>query len=154
MKKLLVVFFILFAVQAQAAMVCTDEGIDAQQETYFNGSPAVGNLTLELYCIDKTPAEGDTIASYTLCAGGGYAAKTLTSGSWTVSSVGGVPTAAYAAQEFTFTGVLTTNGTIYGALIKNAAGTLICAEKLGTGFTPDENGDKFTVTPVITGIQQ
>jgi hypothetical protein len=109
------------------------------------------NQTLKLFVNDVTPGESDTAATYTAAAGGGYADKTLTGSSWTVASVGGVTTASYAEQVFTFTGVLTTNPTIYGYFVVDAAdGVLLWAERAGSTFVPTNNGDTYKVTPAIT----
>jgi hypothetical protein len=107
------------------------------------------NLVYRLFATNVTPAETDTAASYTEAAGGGYAAITMTGASWTV--VGGAPsTAAYAQQTYTFTGVLTTNTTIYGYYVTQAtSGTLVLAETF-TSFTPAANGDNIKLTPQIT----
>lgn len=107
------------------------------------------NLVYCLFATNITPAETDTTGTYTEAAGGGYASKTLTGASWTVT--GGNPsTAAYAAQTYTFTGALTTNGTIYGYFVKRATtGDLVLAE-LFTAFTPAANGDNIILTPQIT----
>jgi hypothetical protein len=107
------------------------------------------NLVYRLFATNVTPAETDTAASYTEAAGGGYAAITMTGASWTVT--GGAPsTAAYAQQTYTFTGVLTTNTTIYGYFVTQAtSGTLVLAETF-TSFTPAANGDNIKLTPQIT----
>lgn len=107
------------------------------------------NLVYRLFATNVTPAETDTAASYTEAAGGGYAALTLTGASWTVT--GGAPsTAAYAQQTYTFTGVLTTNTTIFGYYVTQAiSGTLVLAETF-TSFTPAANGDNIKLTPQIT----
>lgn len=138
-----------FAVESQAALVLSDIGADAVLKKYFNGTVPSGgnNLTLKLYCTNVTPVDTHTAGSYTACTGGGYADKTLTSGSWTVT-VGNDPSdAVYAAQTFTFTGALTTNGTIYGYFVVDADGVLIWAELLGSTFTPANNGDNVVLTP-------
>ena len=126
-----------------------DVGADCILKTYFNNTrPAGGNnLTLKLFCSNTTPADTDTAATYTEATGGGYVAKTLTNGSWTIN-VGDDPSrAAYAAQTFTFTGVLTTNTTIYGYYVVDADNVFQWAERLGTAFTPASNGDNLTITP-------
>lgn len=105
---------------------------------------------IELYATNITPAEGDTLATYTVAAGGGYAAKTLTKTSWTVATATGTTTGSYAQQTWTFTGALTTNPDLYGYLVKSATtGILLWAEKAGATFTPNTNGDAYNVTPAI-----
>jgi len=107
--------------------------------------------TLQLFVSNTTPAEGDTAGTYTIATGGGYADKTLTKTSWSVSTSSGTTTGSYAEQTYTFTGALTTNTTIYGYLVKMAsAGTLLWAERASATFVPANNGDTYKVTPTIT----
>jgi hypothetical protein len=109
----------------------------------------VRDLIYKLFATNITPAETDTHASYTVAAGGGYADKTLTGASWTVTP--GAPTeAAYAQQDWTFTGALTTNPNVYGYYVLRATdGDLVLAEAFPQ-FTPTTNGDKVLLTPKIT----
>ena len=132
------------------AMTVQDVGAEAGLKIQFNNTRAVGgnNLTLKLFATDVTPADTDTAATYTEATGGGYAAKTLTMGSWTVSIASNIAQSAYAEQTWTFTGALTTNPTIYGYYIVDADNVIICSEKLGATFTPTQNGDILRVTPV------
>lgn len=144
---LIVVMLLLgFSVSAQASGTLADVGADSILGTYFNGSPAVGNLTLKLFCTNVSPADTNTAGSYTACTGGGYADKTLTNGSWTLTTGNDPSDVVYAQQVFTFTGALTTNGTIYGYFVVNASGTLLWAEAI-TNFVPANNGDHYDVTP-------
>ncbi|MFP5223092.1 MAG: hypothetical protein ACLGSA_12450 [Acidobacteriota bacterium] len=114
------------------------------------GSGAVEDTLCKLFTNNVTPAEGDTASTYTEASGGGYAAKALTKGNWTITEAD--PTeAVYAQQAYTFTGALTTNPTIYGYFIVGAtSGTLLWAEKLAQSFTPANNGDVQRVTPKFT----
>ncbi|HLC17492.1 MAG TPA: hypothetical protein VJM57_00565 [Thermodesulfobacteriota bacterium] len=131
------------------ALTLMDIGADEILKTYFNNArPAGGNnLTIKLFTNNVTPADTDTAGTYTEATGGGYAAKTITNGSWTVT-VGNDPSdAAYAQQTWTFTGALTTNPTIYGYYVVDADGTLLWAEKLAASFTPANNGDELKITP-------
>lgn len=107
------------------------------------------NLVMFLFATNITPAETDTIGTYTEAAGGGYASKTLTGASWTVT--GGAPSlATYAAQLWTFTGPLTTNGTIFGYGYKRlTTGDLVAVEAFAS-MTPTTSGDNLTVTPSIS----
>lgn len=118
--------------------------------SYLTGkTTTVRNLVYKLFATNVTPAETDTHSSYTEATGGGYADKTLTGASWTVTN--GAPTeAAYAQQTWTFTGALTTNGTVYGYYVLRATdGDLVLAETF-TSFTPANNGDQILLTPKIT----
>lgn len=133
------------------SMVLMDTGATQIANSYFNKTnPTAGNdLTLKLFVNDITPADDDVVGDYTEATGGGYAAKTLTAASWTVSTVSDIVQAAYAQQDFVFTGALTTNHVIYGVYIVDADGVLICAEKAPATYTPANNGDLYAVTPVF-----
>lgn len=132
------------------AMTVQDVGAEAGLKIQFNNVRATGgnNLTLKLFTSDTTPADTDTAATYTEANGGGYAVKTLTMGSWTVSITANIAQAAYEEQTWTFTGSLTGNPTIYGYYIVDADNVIVCSERLGAAFTPTTNGDILRVTPV------
>ena len=132
---------------AHSAIVVPDVGATAILTDFFVSG---ADVKLHLFCTDVTPADTDVVGTYTACAGGGYAVKTLTAASWTVSTVSNIVQAAYAIQVFTFTGSLTTNGTIYGYYVTDSAGTtLLFSEKAAATFTPANNGDTYSVTPTI-----
>lgn len=117
----------------------------------FLNVEAPQNQYLKLFATNITPAEGDTEATYTEAVGGGYTHIALTGGSWSVASAGGVTTASYAQQTFTFTGALTTNGTLYGYyVVQQTSGKLLWAERAAATFTPANNGDTYKVTLNIT----
>jgi len=128
------------------ALVLTDLGADEILKTYFNNThPAGGNnLTLRLFVTNVTPAQ--TGVTYVEATGGGYAAITLTNGSWTITPANDPSDAVYVQQTFTFTGPLTTNGTVYGYYITDADDTIIYAEAI-TPFEPLSNGDNIKITP-------
>lgn len=131
-----------------ALVVCNNgETIALSYLTGKTGSTE--NLIYRLFATNVTPAETDTAGSYTEATGGGYAAKTLTGASWTVTA--GAPTsAAYAQQDWTFTGPLTTNGTVYGYYVTRASTADLVLAETFTSFTPTNNGDKILLTPAIT----
>lgn len=131
------------------ALVLTDLGADEILKTYFNNTRPVGgnNLTLRLFATDVTPAQ--TGVTYVEAVGGGYAAITLTNGSWTITPANDPSDAVYAEQTFTFTGPLTTNSTVYGYYITDADDTVIYAEAFATSFAPENNGDVVKITPQI-----
>ena len=127
------------------ALQFADTGAAAVLTSYFGAT----TLTIELFATNVTPSDTSTKASFTAAAGGGYATKTLTGGSWTIGDDGGgIQQAAYAQQTWTFTGALTTNATIYGYYVYNGT-TLIFAEALSTPFTPANNGDQLSITPIV-----
>ena len=118
----------------------------------------VGKLTatapiLRLYKTNITPAETDTLATYSsnYPTFTGYAAITLTSASWTVS--GTAPTQiAYAQQTFTCTANQSTEQ-VYGYIVTDTTPgtTLLWAEKFTDGPYPiTNNGDAIKITPQIT----
>jgi hypothetical protein len=133
------------------AMVLMDTGAEQILNSYFKKvEPTAGNnLTLKLFVNNITPSDDDVVGDYTEAAGGGYAAKTLSAASFTVSDAAGIMQAAYAQQQFVFTGPLTTNTDIYGAYIVDADGVLICAELAPAIYTPANSGDLYAVTPVF-----
>ena len=131
------------------ALVVVNNGESIALQYLTNKIATTRDLVYRLFATNITPAETDTAGTYTEAAGGGYASKTLTGASWTVS--GTAPTQiAYAQQTWTFTGPLTTNPTIYGYYVTRATDAdLILAEAL-TSFTPNANGDAYLLTPQIT----
>lgn len=134
------------------SIIVADEGVEAMLNIMFNNVwPTSKDLTLKLYCNDKTPVDTDAATDYTEAAGGGYTAKTLTNGSWVLSTVIGIVQAAYAQQVFTFTGELTTNLTVYGYYIVDDDGVLQWAERFDTAATPYINGNHIDVTPIFQG---
>jgi len=128
-------------------LILTDVGADEILKTFFNNTrPTGGNdLSLKLFVNDVNPAQAGV--AYTEAAGGGYAAKTLSNGSWTVTPANDPSDAVYAQQVFTFTGALATNTTIYGYYVEDAGGTVLWAERLIAPFTPANDGDHVDITP-------
>ncbi len=131
------------------ALVLADLGADAILEAYFNDTwPAGGiNLTLRLFVTNVTPSQASVVGDFTEATGGGYAAKTLTNGSWTVTPANDPSDAVYTQQDFVFTGVLTTNPSVYGYYITDADNVLIYAESLVATYTPATSGDTLAITP-------
>lgn len=86
-----------------------------------------GNLVLRLFKNNFTPSDSSVLADFTEADFPGYAAITLTGGSWTTTP--GAPSiATYAAQ--TFTATASGSQTIYGYYItRTATGRVWMAER-------------------------
>jgi hypothetical protein len=126
------------------ALLVPNEG-EAKMLEYITGKAAQETLILCLYTNDKTPAEADTVASYTEASGNGYSAKNLTAASW--SAVAGDPSyIAYPQETWTFTGAL---GNVYGYFLKSGtSGKVLWAERFSNGpYNVQNNGDQIKVTP-------
>ena len=92
----------------------------------FLNKTAPQDLVLKLYSSDTTPAETDTVATYTETSGGGYTDEALTAATWTVTP-GNPTTAAYPEITFAFTGAA---GNVYGYyLVQAVSGELVWAER-------------------------
>ena len=108
------------------------------------------DIELRLFSNDVTPAETDTVATYTEATFTGYSAITLTGASWSV--VAGAPSVAtYAEQQFTSTAD-GQNQSVYGYYMTRNGGTrIVLAERFSNGpYTIANNGDWIKVTPQIT----
>jgi hypothetical protein len=130
------------------ALVLVNNGEKITLEYLVNKVATPENLVLCLFTSNTTPAAGDTTGTYTEASGNGYANKTLTGASWTITT-GAPSNAAYAEQTFTFTGAL---GNVYGYFLKRAStGDLAWVERFSDGpYNVQNNGDQIKVTPRIT----
>lgn len=108
------------------------------------------NLKLRLFESNTTPAETDTIATYTTATFTGYADITLTGASWTVTA-GAPSTAAYAEQTFTSTAGGQAKS-VYGYVyLRLTTGDIVGAERFTDGpYSIVNNGDAVKITPSIT----
>jgi hypothetical protein len=131
------------------ALVVPNEGAQELLRRGLNYS-ATGNVVLRLFKSNTTPAETDTVATYTEADFTGYASVTLTGASWTVTNADPA-SASYAKQTFT-SSAGSQNQNVYGYYATNAAGTvLLWAERFSDGpYNIANNGDKIEVTPVVT----
>jgi hypothetical protein len=124
---------------------------EAQALRYLvNKDGLTENLVYKLFTNNITPAETDVAGSYTEAAGGGYAAIETLGASWTVTP-GAPSTAAYAQQQWDFTGALTGSASIYGYFVvrKNTA-DLMFSDRFATPRTPANVDDALRLTPQIT----
>lgn len=109
------------------------------------------NLVLKLFTNNYTPVAGSTEADFTEASGGGYASKSLTGSSWTVTTNGsGEAEATYASQTFTFTGALSGSATVYGwFLVQTSSGSLMAAERFSSTYTPAVANDAIAFVPTL-----
>lgn len=131
------------------ALLVPNGGESIALQYLVNKVTVTRDLIYRLFATNVTPAETDTAGSYTEATGGGYASKTLTGASWTVS--GTAPTSIdYAQQTWTFTGPLTTNLTVYGYYVTRVTDADLVLAEAFTSFVPTNNGDQILLTPHIT----
>jgi len=131
------------------ALLIPDAG-EIQVLTMALQKATVEAQTLKLYVNDKTPAEGDTAASYTEMSTHGYAAKTLNRADWTVSSAAGITTASQPQQTWTFTAAAAV--TVYGYFIIEAtSGVILWSERFEASQVIENDGDQIKVTAKFTG---
>jgi hypothetical protein len=112
------------------------------------GQDGQETLSLCLFTNNVTPADTDTLSTYTEASGYGYAAIDLTPANWTITA--GSPTeAVYPQQTFTFTGAL---GDVYGYFVKyKTSGILRHAERFTDGpYSVTLDGDTIKITLKVT----
>jgi hypothetical protein len=120
-------------------------GIDYLANIFLN-STALQNLTLRCFVNNHAPAVTDTFATFTECTLGGYAALTLTPGTWSGSTAAGLATYAYPAINFTFN-PYAGGTTIYGYLLTIPGVTAILGDLLGTPYAVPAGGGILAITP-------
>ena len=117
-------------------------------EWALKSSSTPENLTLKLYTNDYTPVATSTAGNFTEATFTGYAAKTLTRGSWVAPSTNGSgeAEATYAAQDWEAESAQT----VYGYYVVGAtSGTLVWAQRFATARSVAD-GDTLTITPKFT----
>jgi hypothetical protein len=99
-------------------------------------------LNLRLFSNNVSPGETDTIATYTICSGSGYADINLAHASFTVTGAN-PSTFAYPQQTFTLSGALTA----WGYVVQGATSSKVYfAENFGSAFTIPSGGGTIKVT--------
>jgi hypothetical protein len=129
-------------------LVLLDLGAERTLKEKLNNNWVAGSkdLTLKLYTNNLGTLVDTLIASsFVEAVGGGYAAKTITNGSWTIGTAA-LRQATYAKQTWTFTGALTGPQTIYGYYLVDSDGVAQWAQEFSTPFTPVNNGDPLSIT--------
>lgn len=132
------------------ALLVPNEGEVYALEAFTGKTPATAPI-LCLFQSNTTPAETDTVASYTEATWTGYSAITLTSASWGAASGGAPSSHAYAQQTFTSSaGSQSQNN--YGYFVKSTTSAkLLWAERFSDGpYQIVNNGDQIKVTPTVT----
>ena len=110
-----------------------------------------GSMYLKLFAAGYTPAADQEPGDFTEAAGGGYAHKAVESTTdFTQEYANTPPDIIMAEQTFTFTGVLTTNPTVYGwFLISEDLELVVAAKELDAPYTPASGGGTLKFTPRI-----
>jgi hypothetical protein len=106
------------------------------------------NPVLHLYANDLVPADSTVIGNLTEVAGAtGYASITLLSAQWTTTQAGGITTAVFSEQTFTFT----TDATSYGYFVTDESNNLLWLERFsGAPFDIPDGGGTVSITTKLT----
>lgn len=103
---------------------------------------------VRLFANNHAPAAADTEANYIEVAGGGYAAITLTTADWTITT-GHPTTLVHDPITFAFTSTTGGTGLIYGWYLTDNNGKALAGFKLGAVKTP-QTGYFLDLTITIT----
>lgn len=113
-------------------------------------APSGGQRVLRLFTNNLTPGKATVMANITEATNPtGYTALTLTGSNWTTTSSGGVNSAAYSEQTFTFT----TGVTVYGYYVTTSEVTpkLLWIERFSTSpYTLPGGGGEIAILPRFT----
>jgi hypothetical protein len=85
-----------------------------------------GNVFLRIFKNNYTPVEGSVIGDFTEADAAGYGEIELEGNDWTIATDGGVTTASFAQQTFTFTAASTNYGYY---VVNNAKNQVLWAER-------------------------
>lgn len=115
---------------------------------YIVGMVNADNPVLHLFSNDVTPSDSTVLGDLTqVSTSTGYAAKTLLSNNWTTTQSGGVTTAVYSEQTFTFT----TDATAYGYYVTDESNNLLWLERFsGAPFDLPDGGGTISITTKLT----
>lgn len=129
------------------ALVCPDVWGEILLLQYIVGMVNADNPVLHLYANDVTPSDSTVKADLTEVAAAGYAPITLLSSNWTTTQAGGITTAVYSEETFTFT----TDATAYGYYITDQSDRLLWLERFsGAPFDIPDGGGTISVTTKLT----
>ncbi len=130
------------------ALVCPDNKGEILLLQYIVGMVVADNPVLHLYANDITPSDSSVIGDLTEVAGAtGYAAITLLSANWTTTQSGGITTAVFSEQTFTFT----TDATSFGYFVTDETSQLLWLERFsGAPFDIPDGGGTVSITTKLT----
>lgn len=104
------------------------------------------NLILKLFSNNVTPAETDTVSTYTEVSGGGYSEKNLNNNTWAYN--GGDPSSAtYPQVTFEFNSAV---GLIYGYYVIKSTGELMWSERFTTQPNIPSGGGAININLTFT----
>lgn len=129
------------------ALNVPDEGENYALEAFVGKTAATAPI-LCLFQSNTTPADTDTVATYTESNFTGYSSITITGASWNAASGGSI---AYSAQQtFTCSGASSQN--VYGYFVKSTTSSkLLWSERDASApFAIANSGDAVKITPTIT----
>ena len=115
---------------------------NASEATLLQAALGV-DAVLHLYTNVVVLGSDTVVGDLDEAGGGGYASVAL--GGWTVTP-GSPSLATIGVKTFLFSGPLVGGAAIRGYYVTDAAGNLLWAEEKPAPFTPENNGDTFSVT--------
>lgn len=115
---------------------------------YLVNMVAPTHPVLRLYTNNYTPNDDATLTTLTEASQAGYAPITLVGSSWTTTLTGGVGTAVYSEQTFSFT----TGVNVYGYFVTDTTGAkLLWLERFsGAPFTLPSGGGSISCASRIS----
>ena len=114
---------------------------------YIVNMVAPDDPVLHLYTNDPTIDDDVGIANVTEATEAGYGQITLAAAGWTTTQAGGVTTAEYSEETFTFT----TGAVVYGYYVTDDSDNLLWLERFsGAPFTLPDGGGTIAITTKIT----
>lgn len=129
------------------ALVVPNEGEVEALEYWLEKTTLQRDQTLSVYSSNTTPAESDTVATYTKKITDGFAAKTLTRATWAAAAGGDPSSKSYAQQSWTSTADAVL---LYGYLVESVTDAqLWWAEKLWPSGQTFDTNDVLNLTPSL-----
>jgi len=118
---------------------------------YIVGNASPTSLVLNLYTNNKTPAEADTVSSYTAATASGYSSSTLSPASWSISTDGSGTSSALYNNGITFTfGTAASTQNVYGYYVTDNSSNLLWAEIFpGAPFALPASGGEIAIRPQV-----